>query len=54
VPSRERSWTAIPETVARSRRTTVETYRSRLTQKLGIHTLPELVRFRDQHGVKPL
>jgi len=33
---------------------TVETYRSRLTQKLGIHTLPELVKFAIQHGVTPL
>jgi DNA-binding NarL/FixJ family response regulator len=33
---------------------TVETYRSRLTQKLGIHSLPELVKFAIQHGVTPL
>jgi DNA-binding NarL/FixJ family response regulator len=33
---------------------TVETYRSRLTQKLGIHTLPEQVKFAIQHAVTHL
>ncbi len=30
---------------------TVESYRSRLTQKLGLHGLPSLVKFALQHGV---
>jgi len=33
---------------------TVETYRSRLTQKLGVSNLPELVKFAIQHGLTPL
>jgi DNA-binding NarL/FixJ family response regulator len=33
---------------------TVETYRSRLFDKLGIRDLPALVRFAIQHGVTPL
>ena len=30
---------------------TIETYRSRLMQKLGIHNIPSLVRFAIQHGI---
>jgi len=33
---------------------TVETYRSRLMQKLGLHDLPSLVKFAIQHGVTAL
>jgi DNA-binding CsgD family transcriptional regulator len=33
---------------------TVETYRSRLTQKLGITDLPALVKFAIQHGLTSL
>ncbi len=33
---------------------TVETYRARLYEKLGLHDLPGLVRFAIQHGVTPL
>lgn len=33
---------------------TVETYRSRLMQKLGVRDLPGLVRFAIQHGLTPL
>lgn len=33
---------------------TVDTYRSRMMQKLGITDLPHLVRFAIQHGVTPL
>jgi DNA-binding NarL/FixJ family response regulator len=33
---------------------TVETYRSRLMQKLGISDLPSLVKFAVQHGLTPL
>jgi DNA-binding NarL/FixJ family response regulator len=33
---------------------TVETYRSRLMGKLGVHDLPELVRFAIKHGITPL
>lgn len=33
---------------------TVETYRSRMMQKLGINDLPSLVRFAIQHGLTPL
>lgn len=33
---------------------TVETYRSRLMQKLDIHDLPSLVKFAIQHGLTPL
>jgi RNA polymerase sigma factor (sigma-70 family) len=33
---------------------TVETYRSRLTQKLGINDLPSLVKFAIQRGLTPL
>lgn len=33
---------------------TVETYRSRLMQKLGLHDLPKLVKFAIEHGLTPL
>ena len=33
---------------------TVDTYRSRLMQKLELHNLPELVKFAVQHGLTPL
>ena len=33
---------------------TVETYRSRLMQKLGLDDLPSLIRFAIQHGLTPL
>jgi len=33
---------------------TVDTYRSRLMGKLGMHDLPELVRFAIKHGITPL
>lgn len=33
---------------------TVETYRSRLTKKLGLRNLPDLVKFAIQHGLTPL
>jgi len=33
---------------------TVETYRSRIMEKLGIHNLPSLVKFAIQHGITPL
>lgn len=33
---------------------TIETYRSRLMGKLGIHDLPELVRFAIKHGITPI
>ena len=33
---------------------TVDTYRSRLMQKLGVEDLPSLVKFAIQHGVTPL
>jgi len=33
---------------------TIETYRSRLMQKLGLSDLPSLVRFAIQHGLTPL
>ncbi len=33
---------------------TVETYRSRLMQKLGVSNLPSLVRFAIEHGLTPL
>jgi DNA-binding NarL/FixJ family response regulator len=33
---------------------TVETYRSRLMQKLGISDIPSLVKFAIQHGITPL
>lgn len=32
----------------------VETYRSRLMQKLGVHDIPSLVKFAIQHGLTPL
>jgi DNA-binding NarL/FixJ family response regulator len=32
---------------------TVDTYRSRLTEKLGVQNLPELVRFAIKHGLTP-
>jgi len=31
----------------------VDTYRSRIKQKLGIHDLPALVKFAIQHGITP-
>lgn len=33
---------------------TVETYRSRLMQKLGIRDIPALIKFAIQHGLTPL
>ncbi|MGB7873985.1 MAG: response regulator transcription factor [Anaerolineales bacterium] len=33
---------------------TIETYRSRLMGKIGIHDLPELVRFAIKHGITPI
>jgi DNA-binding NarL/FixJ family response regulator len=33
---------------------TVETYRSRLMEKLGVGDLPSLVKFAVQHGLTPL
>jgi len=33
---------------------TIETYRSRLMQKLDINDLPSLVRFAIQHGLTPI
>ena len=33
---------------------TVETYRSRIMQKLGLRDLPSLVKFAIQHGITPL
>jgi len=33
---------------------TIETYRSRLMQKLGIRDIPGLIRFAIQHGITPL
>jgi DNA-binding NarL/FixJ family response regulator len=33
---------------------TVDTYRSRLMQKLGVHDIPALVKFAIQHGLTPL
>lgn len=33
---------------------TIETYRSRLMEKLNVHDLPELVRFAIKHGLTPL
>jgi DNA-binding NarL/FixJ family response regulator len=33
---------------------TIETYRSRLMGKLGVHDLPELVRFAIKHGITPI
>jgi DNA-binding NarL/FixJ family response regulator len=33
---------------------TVETYRSRIMHKLGLHDLPALVKFAVQHGITPL
>jgi DNA-binding NarL/FixJ family response regulator len=33
---------------------TVETYRARMMEKLGIHDLPTLVRFAIRHGITPL
>ena len=33
---------------------TVDTYRSRIKQKLGIHDLPALVKFAIQHGITSL
>jgi DNA-binding NarL/FixJ family response regulator len=34
-------------------RKTVDTYRSRLMRKLGVHDLPALVKFAIQHGITP-
>ena len=33
---------------------TIDTYRSRLMGKLGVHDLPELVRFAIKHGITPI
>lgn len=44
---------AIAEKLALSPKT-VETYRSRLMGKLGVHDLPELVRFAIKHGITPI
>ncbi len=33
---------------------TVDTYRSRLMEKINVHDLPELVRFAIKHGITPL
>ena len=33
---------------------TIETYRSRLMGKIGVHDLPELVRFAIKHGITPI
>ena len=46
------SSSAIAERLALSPKT-VETYRSRLMQKLSLHDLPGLVRFAIQHGLTP-
>jgi DNA-binding NarL/FixJ family response regulator len=43
----------IAETLCLSPKT-IETYRSRLMHKLGIHDLPGLVKFAIQHGLTPL
>jgi DNA-binding NarL/FixJ family response regulator len=43
---------AIAEKLALSPKT-VETYRSRLMGKIGVHGLPELVRFAIKHGITP-
>jgi DNA-binding NarL/FixJ family response regulator len=48
-----KSIAATAETLALSPRT-VETYRSRLMQKLGIDNLPALVKFAIKHGITPL
>ncbi len=45
-----RSSTQIAETLLLSRKT-VETYRSRLTEKLGVKDVPGLVKFAIQHGL---
>jgi DNA-binding NarL/FixJ family response regulator len=44
---------AIAEKLALSPKT-VETYRSRLMGKIGVHGLPELVRFAIKHGITPI
>lgn len=44
---------AIAEKLALSPKT-VDTYRSRLMEKLQVHDLPELVRFAIKHGLTPL
>ena len=44
---------AIAERLALSPKT-IETYRSRLMGKLGVHDLPELVRFAVKHGITPI
>ena len=48
-----RSSTEIAEILSLSPKT-VETYRSRLMEKLGLSDLPALVRFAIQHGLTPL
>lgn len=47
------SSTAIAEKLELSPKT-VETYRSRLMGKIGVHDLPELVRFAIKHGITPI
>jgi len=44
---------AIAERIGLSPKT-VDTYRSRLMGKLGMHDLPELVRFAIKHGITPI
>lgn len=44
---------AIAESLSLSPKT-VETYRARIMQKLGIHDMPSLVKFAIQHGLTPL
>ncbi len=48
-----KSYTEIAEILSLSPKT-VETYRGRLMQKLGLNNLPELVKFAIQHGVTAL
>jgi DNA-binding NarL/FixJ family response regulator len=48
-----RSSIEIAETLQLSPKT-IETYRSRLMQKLGISDIPSLVKFAIQHGITPL
>jgi DNA-binding NarL/FixJ family response regulator len=45
--------TAIATTLSLSPKT-VETYRTRLMEKLEIHDIPTLVRFAIQRGITPL
>jgi DNA-binding NarL/FixJ family response regulator len=49
----DRSTAEVADTLSLSVKS-VETYRSRLMQKLGIHDLPGLVKFAIQHGLTPL